>query len=419
MPLWSDKPFIQTTIHMPSLFSKASPVAKVSRIRQRCDGDEATALRLKYSPYYHHFDRQKGCRVWLDGREMVLMSSNDYLGLNQHPKVIEAGRAALETWGASSTGSRVSNGGRAYHRRLETQLAAFLGQEDCHVHAAGYLSCMSTIQAFAQRTDLILADRNIHSSLWSGIHASHARAEKFSHNNPASLERVLGFEKPKQPKLLVFEGVYSMEGHIAPLPEFLEIADKHELFTVMDDAHGIGVLGASGRGTGEHFGSEEGIDLICGSLSKALASTGGFVAGDRVLIEYLRSHSKQTIFSAAISPAQAACAEAALELLQNEPEHLQRLWRNTRRYKAALAELGFNTWGSETPAVPIVIGDKVKAYRFWQELLQLGVFTTISLPPSVPPKKDLIRTAVSAAHTEDDLEQAIEAITKAAKRVGI
>lgn len=408
---------------MSSLFSKTGTSVRnshiASPIRQRCVGDEATALRLKYSPYYHHFDRQEGCRVWLNGREMILMSSNDYLGLNQHPKVIEAGRAALQDWGASSTGSRVSNGGRAYHKQLEKKLAAFLGQEDCHVHAAGYLSCMSSIQAFAQRTDLILADRNIHSSLWSGIHASHARVEKFSHNDPASLKRALGFEKPERPKLLVFEGVYSMEGHIAPLPQYLELAEKHALFTVMDDAHGIGVLGASGRGTAEHFGCENAVDLICGSLSKALASTGGFVAGDRVLIDYLRSHSKQTIFSAAISPAQAACSEAALDLLQNEPEHLRRLWANTERYKAALADVGLDTWDSESPAVPIIIGDKVKAYRFWQELLKLGIFTTISLPPSVPPKKDLIRTAVSAAHSEADLDSAIEAIAKAARRVGI
>lgn len=401
---------------MPSFFNHPSAS---NRIRQRCVEDEATALRLKYKPYYHHFDRQAGSHVWLDGREMILMSSNDYLGLNQHPKVIEAGREALRVWGASSTGSRVSNGGRACHRQLEAKLAAFLGTEDCHVHAAGYLSCMSAIQAFARRDDLILADRNLHSSLWTGIHSSRARVEKFSHNSAASLERALGFEKPEQAKMLVFEGVYSMEGHIAPLPRFLELAATHNLFTVMDDAHGLGVLGANGRGTAEHYGCTPGVDLICGSLSKALASTGGFVAGDRALIDYLRSHSKQTIFSAAISPAQAACAEAALELLQNEPEHLRRLWANTRRYKAALAELGLDSWGSETPAVPIVIGDKVKAYRFWQELLQLGIFTTISLPPSVPPKKELIRTAISAAHSEDDLDCAIEAIAKAVRRVGL
>ncbi len=400
---------------MSSLFSRSSGS---NPIRKRATADSATALRLKYSPYYHHFERQEGCRVWLDGRELLLLSSNDYLGLNQHPKVIEAGQAAMREWGASSTGSRISNGGRAYHRRLEEKLADFLGTEDCHVHSAGYLSCMSALQAFAKRDDVILADRNIHSSLWTGIAASHARAEKFSHNNPASLERALGFEPAEKAKLLVFEGVYSMEGHIAPLPEYLELAQAHDLFTVMDDAHGLGVLGETGRGTAEHFGCQGSVDLICGSLSKALASTGGFVAGDKVLIEYLRSHSKQTIFSAAISPGQAACAEAALELIQTEPHLLQQLRNNMTRYKEGLKALEVDIWESETAAVPLVIGDKVKAYRFWEELLRLGVFTTISLPPSVPPQKDLIRTAVSAAHSSADIDSALECIRKALKKIG-
>lgn len=272
------------------------------------------------------------------------------------------------------------------------------------MHAAGYLSCMSAVQAFAQRNDLILADRNIHSALWSGIHGSHARVEKISHNRPESLLRILSFEPPSQPKLLVFEGVYSMEGHLAPVSEFVEIAQGNNCFTVLDDAHGIGVLGPEGRGTAAHYGVTGKVDLICGSLSKALASTGGFVAGDRALIDYLRSHSKQTIFSAAISPAQAACAQAALECLQDEPEHLERLWANTRRYKALLSERGFDFWGSESPAVPIVIGEKVKTYRLWQTLLKSGIFTTISLPPAVPPGKDLLRTSISALHSEADFE---------------
>lgn len=399
---------------MSSLFSKKS---SINRIRERVGADEATALRLKYSPYYHHFERQEGCRVWLDGREMLLLSSNDYLGLNQHPKVIEASQAAMAEWGASSTGSRISNGGRAYHRRLEEKLADFLGTEDCHVHSAGYLSCMSALQTFATRNDVVLADRNIHSSLWSGIATSQARAEKFSHNNAASLERALGLEPPEKAKLLVFEGVYSMEGHVAPLPDYLELAEAHRLFTVMDDAHGLGVLGATGRGTAEHFDCMGRVDLTCGSLSKALASTGGFIAGDKDLLEYLRSHSKQTIFSAAISPAQAACAEAALGLLQEDPSLLERLRENTARYKRGLGELGIDTWQSETAAVPLVLGEKVKTYRFWEELLRLGVFTTISLPPSVPPKKALIRTAVSAAHSPADIDQALECISLALKKI--
>ena len=384
-----------------------------SLVRKRAIKDDSTALRLKYSPYYHHFERQDGCRVWLEGREMIQLSSNDYLGLNQHPKVIEAGQKALKKWGASSTGSRISNGGRAYHRRLEEKLADFLGTQDCHIHAAGYLSCMSSIQGLATRNDVVFADRNIHSSLWSGIGMSRARVEKFSHNDPSSLLRAVEMESPKKAKLLVFEGVYSMEGHIAPLPEFLEIAKNHDLFTVMDDAHGVGVIGETGRGTAEHFDCSGKVDLICGSLSKALATTGGYVAGDKELLEYMRTHSKQTIFSAAISPAQAACAEAALELITTEPEHLIRLINNTKHYKSGLEKLGIDTWGSQTAAVPLIIGDRLKAYKIWKELIAQGVFTTISLPPSVPPNKELLRTAISSAHTIEDIDQGLDRLATA------
>ncbi len=398
---------------MISIFKKKHKNSVV----ERCIEDPLTKSRLKYEPYYHHFERQEGTHVWLNGQELILLSSNDYLGFNHHPKVIEAGQAALKTWGSSSTGSRIANGSRTYHRRLEKKLADFLGKEDCQIHAAGYLSCMSAIQAFVQRGDLVLADKNIHSALWTGIANTMGRVEKFTHNNPRSLAEVLSFESVDSAKFLIFEGVYSMEGHIAPAREFLDITDEHNCFSIMDDAHGFGVLGEQGRGTANHLGITDRVDIICGSLSKSMASTGGFVAGDKCLIEYLRSHSKQTIFSAAISASSAACAEAALDLLQTEPEHLQRLWANTRRYNDILQSLGLDTWGSVTPAVPIIIGDKVKAYRFWQELIKEGIFTTVSLPPAVPPKKELIRTAVSARHSEEDFDRIATAMQRVVKRV--
>lgn len=398
---------------LSSLFSKSYPNA----VARRCADDEATRLRHKYSPYYHTFEKQQGSRVWKDGREMVMLASNDYLGLSSHPKVVEAARKALDVWGSSPTGARLSNGSRAYHVELEERMAAFLGKEACHIHAAGYLSCMSAIQPFAQKDDLILADKNCHSSLWAGIGLTQARVERFAHNNPRDLKEILSFEKDTTPKLVVFEGVYSMEGHVAPIPEILAVTQDRNCFHVMDDAHGFGVMGPGGRGTAAHFGVVDQVDLLCGSFSKSLSSVGGFVAGSNDAIEYLRTHSKQTIFSASLPPAQAAAALAALDVLQTEPEHLERLWANTRRYKKLLEDLRLDTWGSETPAMPVVLGSKERVYAFWQRLLEKNVFTVMSIAPAVPPGKDLIRSAASAAHTDADFDMIADAFAYAVKKM--
>ena len=383
----------------------------------RCSEDYSTKMRLRYAPFYHAMDAQKGTTIHLDGKEMIMLSSNDYLGLSFHPKVVEAGRAALVKWGTSTTGARPSNGSRTYHVELEQRIADFLGREACHIHAAGYLSCLSSVAAFAQKGDVILADKNVHSCLWDGSRLSNATVERFSHNNPDDLREVIAAANPTAPKMLVIEGVYSMEGHIARLPELNEIAEEHGCFIVLDDAHGFGVLGRQGRGTVDHFGLNDAVDVICGSLSKSLASTGGFVAASKDVIEFLRTHSKQTIFSAAISPSQAACAQASLEVMQSEPQHIERLWANTKKYRAILKGLGFDTWESETPAVPIVLGSKERVYPFWKALLEKGVFTVMATSPAVPAGKDLIRTAVSAMHTDEQLEQIAAAMAYAAKKL--
>jgi 8-amino-7-oxononanoate synthase len=371
---------------------------------------------LRYSPWYTHIERQDGAYVWVDGKQMLMMSSNDYLGLTDHPKIIDAGKSALDTWGSSTTGARLANGSRIYHEELEAALAEFIGKEACQVLNAGYLACMSAVVTFAQKGDLILVDRNVHSSLWSGISLSGGRIERFSHNNPSDLQDILITEERDRPKLVILEGVYSMEGHIAPLQELIEVGREHNCFFVVDDAHGFGVLGDRGQGTVGYLDRTNEVDVICGSLSKSMASTGGFIAGSREVIEYLRTHSKQTIFSAAISPTQAACALAALDVLQTEPEHRERLWENTRYYKRLLNQLDIDIWDSETPAVPIVIGNKDRAYRIWKQLMNEGIFTVIAIAPAVPPGKDLLRTAVSARHSHDDLERVAEALSKALKR---
>jgi 7-keto-8-aminopelargonate synthetase-like enzyme len=395
-----------------SLFTKTKKA-----IVERAKDDYATKMRLKYKPYYHAMESQQGTRIRLDGRDMIMLSSNDYLGLSFHPKTIEACGAAAKIWGTSTTGARISNGSRAYHTALEEKLADFLGREACHISVAGYISCCSAVASFAQKGDMILADKNIHSCLVDATRLSMASVERFSHNNPEDLRQIVKTIPHSTPKMLVVEGVYSMEGHICRLPEIAQIGEEAGCFTVLDDAHGFGVLGRQGRGTVDHFKAHDQVDLLCGSLSKSLASTGGFVAGSRSLIEYLRTNSRQTLFSAAISPAMAATASASLDIMQSEPQHLERLWKNTKRYREMLKGLGLDTWESETPAVPIVLGSKELVYRFWNALLDKGVFTVMSIAPAVPPGKDLIRTAVSALHSDEDLEKIAAAMAYAVKQM--
>jgi len=398
---------------MASLFRSTHSSSIWDRIRS----DDATKLRLKYDAYYHIFEEQVGTRVKKEGKEYVMLSSNDYLGLSQHPKIKEAATHALQKWGSSTTGARLANGGRIFHQELEEELADFLGKEACHVFSAGYLACASAITGFVDRKDLIFADKNLHSSLWTGIQLSGATCERFAHNHPEHLRELLSTEDPKVPKALVLEGIYSMEGHIARLPELVQVAQQFNMFTILDDAHGVGVLGTDGRGTADHFGMTEEVDVICGSFSKSFSGTGGFVCSSREGIDYMRSHSKQTIFSAALSPAATAGAHAALKIFLTEPEHRERLTKNLARYLGILTELGLDTWQSESPAVPIVLGKKEKVYYFWKALLEKGVYAIISIAPGVPPGKDLIRTAISAAHTDEDLDIIEEAIRFAASKI--
>ena len=398
---------------MGKIFSKKKNTGIWNRIRS----DDSTRLRLKYDAYYHIFDDQTGTRVTKDGKEYVMLSSNDYLGLSQHPKIKEAGIQALQKWGSSTTGARLANGGRIFHRALEEDLADFLGMEACHVFSAGYLACASAITGFVDRKDLVFADKNLHSSLWSGIKLSGAKCERFAHNHPEHLREMLSYEDPKTNKAMVVEGIYSMEGHIARLPELIEVAKEFDTFFILDDAHGIGVLGDDGRGTANHFDLTDQIDVMCGSFSKSFSGMGGFVCASKEAIDYMRSHSKQTIFSAALSPVSTACAHAALGIIRSEPEHRKKLEANLSRYRKLLDELNLDTWNSESPAVPIVLGKKEKVYYFWKALLEKGVYAIISVAPGVPPGKDLIRTAISAAHTEEDFDLIEEAFRYAVTKI--
>lgn len=388
-------------------------------IIERCAADTTTRLRMKYAPYYRVVDEADGAQVTVEGRRMVMMSSNEYLGLSRHPKVVAAVKVAVDEWGASSCGSRLANGSRAYHVELEEALADFLGMEACHVLSAGYLACVGCLSSLVQRGDALIVDPSIHSALWDGALLSGAKIERFVHEDMNSLAKLLDELDAKQAKAIVVDGVYSMEGHIASLPKICELAETHGVALIVDDAHGLGILGREGRGVCDHLSVTARVDLIAGSFSKALASTGGFIAGSRVLIEYLRSHSRQIIFSAAISPMAAAAARAALDVMRTEPEHRERLWANYHYLRGILEGLGVDYWQSPTPALPLVVGAKEKCYLIWKSLWDAGFFTVMSLAPGVPAGKELIRVAVTAEHTREQLDRFGEAMKSAMKSAGL
>lgn len=385
---------------------------------ERCASDLNTKLRLKYQPYYHNAEAQDGPYVIVKGRRMLMMSSNEYLGLSAHPKVRAAAAEAIAKWGTSPCGSRLANGSRQYHVELEAALADFLGVEACHVLSAGYLACMASLTTLLHRGDALLVDKSIHSALWDGALLSGAAIERFNHENLSELEALLAALPANQVKAITVDGVYSMEGHIASLPAIVDLAQKYRATVIVDDAHGFGVLGREGRGTVDHHQLTGRVEVITGSFSKSLASTGGFIAGSREIIEYLRSNCRQIIFSAALPASQAAAALAALRVMREEPEHRQRLLANAAHYRAGLKEIGADFWDSPTPGHPIVLGDKEKCYRVWSHLWEQGYFTVMAISPGVPAGKDLIRTAVTALHTSEQIDQFLAVLKSAFKKVG-
>jgi 8-amino-7-oxononanoate synthase len=397
---------------LPSFGTTSKPLL------DRYASDFGTRLRAKYQPYYHAIEARDGPCVQVKGRRMLMMSSNEYLGLSAHPRVKEAAAAAVDKWGTSLCGSRLANGSGRYHEELEEQLAAFLGTEACHVFSAGYLACMGVLSTLVRRGDALIVDKSIHSALWDGALLGGATLERFNHEDLSDLEKLMAALPADQPKAIAVDGVYSMEGHIASLPRIVELAQRHRALVVVDDAHGLGVLGREGRGTVDHLGLTGKVEVIAGSFSKSLASSGGFVAGSRAVIEYLRSNCRQIIFSASLPASQAAAAGEALRVMREEPEHRERLLANADHFRAGLRALGLDFWNSPTPGLPVVLGDKEKCYRVWQHLWEQGYFTVMAIAPGVAPGKDLIRTSVTALHTFEQLDGFLTALRQALQKVG-
>lgn len=380
--------------------------------------DEAVAAGMH--PYFKAIAAQHGGTVTVEGREMVITGSNDYLGLTQDPRLKEAARSALDGFGTSCTGSRFLTGTLTLHETLEERLADFLNKESALTFSAGYLGCLSVLSALAGRRDIVYFDRENHACLYDGARLSFGTLRKYEHGDVEDLERLLRRDEGRPGgRMIVTDGVFSMSGHIAPLPEIVELARRYGARVVVDDAHATGVLGDGGRGTAEHFGLEEEIDLIVGTFSKSFGSVGGFMAGPRQVVNFVKHKARPFIFTAALPAMQMAAALQALEIMEREPEHREKLWGNVRRLREGMDLLGFDTLGTQTPIVPVLIGPDDLTMLFWKALWEEGVFTTPALPPGVPVGHAIIRTSVNANHTADQLDRLLAAFETVGRRFGV
>ncbi len=369
-------------------------------------------------PYFRVIESAQDPEVVIDGKKMIMVGSNNYLGLTNHPKVKEAAINAINKYGSGCAGSRFLNGTLDIHVRLEEKLARFIRKEAALVFSTGFQVNLGVISALAGKDDILIIDKMDHASIIDGCRLSYADVVKFRHNDMADLERILKEHKSRK-KLIVVDGVFSMEGDIVNLPEVVSLAQKYNARIMVDDAHGIGVLGKSGRGTAEHFGLEKEVDLIMGTYSKSLASIGGFIAGEEPVIHFIKHFARALIFSASPPPASIAAVDAALDIIDNEPDRLERLWVITRKMQDGLRAIGYETGPSETPIIPILVGDDLKAFTMAMMLQQEGIFVNVAVSPAVATGKALIRTSYMATHTDEQLDRVLAAFDKVGKALGI
>ena len=370
-------------------------------------------------PYFKPISRSEDTVVVIEGRERIMMGSNNYLGLTHHPEVLAAARAALERYGSGCTGSRFLNGTLDLHEKLELELAEFFGKECCLVFSTGYQANLGVISGLVGRGDMVFLDKLDHASIVDGAKMSQGETVRFNHGDLAGLERKLQRVPEGTGTMVIVDGVYSMEGDIADLPNLIKVAQKFGAAVAVDDAHSVGVLGPKGDGTAAHFGLTEEVDLIVGTFSKSLASIGGFAAGTENVIHFLKHHSRPLIFTAALPPSNTAGVLAALHVLQREPERRDQLWVNSRRLQDGLRGLGFDIGPTETPIVPVLIGPLETTFVFWRKLFDAGVFTNPVVPPAVPPSQCRLRTSLMATHTFEQIDRAIDTFARLGKELGV
>jgi 8-amino-7-oxononanoate synthase len=370
-------------------------------------------------PFFRTIESEQDTVVKIDGKDVLMFGSNSYLGLTNHPKLKEASIKAIEKYGSGCAGSRFLNGTLDIHLELEEKLAAYVGKPGALVFSTGYQVNLGVISSIPGRHDYIILDDLDHACIIDGARLSFAKVMKYAHNDMEALERVLSRCEYDKIKLIAIDGVFSMEGDIAKLPEIVRLAEKYNANIMVDDAHGLGVLGKNGCGTADHFGLTDKVDLIMGTFSKSLASIGGFIAADLDTINYLKHNARSLIFSASIAPANAASVIAAVELIQEEPDRIKNLWDNTHYAMAALNAAGFDTGHSVTPIIPILVRDDYKTFQLTKIALERGIFVNPVVSPAVPSTSSLIRYSLMATHTKEQIDQSVEILTQIAHEIGI
>ena len=370
-------------------------------------------------PYFRVIESDQDTVVTIDGKRVLMFGSNSYLGLTNDPRIKEASKKAIDKYGTGCAGSRFLNGTLDIHIQLEERLAKLTGKEGALCYSTGFQVNLGVVSVLTGRTDHLLLDELDHASIIEGSRLSYSRTLKFQHNNMKSLESKLKHCTPESLKLIVVDGIFSMEGDIVNLPAIVKLAEKYKATIMVDDAHALGVIGVNGSGTASHFGLTDKVDLIMGTFSKSLASLGGFIAADHATIHFLKHNSRSLIFSASMTPASAATVLAAIEIMENEPERIQHLWDMTNYALKGFKSMGFDTGKSETPIIPLIIRDDVKALVLTKMLLEEGVFVNPVVSPGVPKDCGLIRYSLMATHTKEQVEISIEKISKAAKTLGI
>ena len=386
------------------------------------DGDYQKVHDAGLYPFFRAIEVNEGTTAIMNGRETIMAGSNNYLGLTSDPRVREAAKAAVDKYGTGCTGSRFLNGTLDLHLELEERLARFMRKEACVLFSTGYMTNQGLLQSLAGRGDVIFSDKDNHACILAGQKVSDAETLRYRHNDMAHLrtflERVTR-ERPEAGKLIATDGVFSMSGTLAKVPELVELAEEFGAALFLDDAHAVGVVGDGGRGSASVFGLEDRVDVTSGTFSKSFSSLGGFAVGDETVIEYVRHTASTHIFSASMPPSAVATVLACLDVLEQEPERLDRLATISDTMREGFRSLGFDVWASQTPIIPVVIGEMYLCFRFWKDLLEEGVFTNAVVPPAVPQGQSLMRTSYMATHTDGELDRVLSAFETVGLRHGI